>query len=50
MEPIAREQDALRMYLGLPSKTGAFEQTAPNKYRIRDYNKLYPDTLYLMKL
>jgi len=45
MEPIAREQDALRMYLGLPSKTGAFEQTAPNKYRIRDYNKLYPDTL-----
>jgi hypothetical protein len=45
MEPLAREQDALRMYLGLPSKTGAFEQTAPNKYRIRDYNKLYPDTL-----
>lgn len=45
MEPIAREQDALRMYLGLPTKTGAFEQTGPNKYRIRDYNKLYPDTL-----
>ena len=45
MEPLAREQDALRMYLGLPSKTGAFEQTGPNKYRIRDYNKLYPDTL-----
>lgn len=45
MEPIAREQDALRMYLGLPTKTGAFEQTEPNKYRIRDYNKLYPDTL-----
>jgi hypothetical protein len=45
MEPLAREQDALRMYLGLPSRTGAFEQTGPNKYRIRDYNKLYPDTL-----
>jgi hypothetical protein len=45
MDPIAREQDAFRMYLGLPSRTGAFEQTGPNKYRIRDYNKLYPDTL-----
>jgi hypothetical protein len=45
MSPIAREQDAFRMYLGLPSRTGAFEQTGANKYRIRDYNKLYPDTL-----
>jgi hypothetical protein len=45
MSPIAREQDAFRMYLGLPSKTGAFEQTGSNKYRIRDYDKLYPDTL-----
>lgn len=45
MNPLAREQDAFRMYLGLPSKTGAFEQTGSNKYRIRDYDKLYPDTL-----
>lgn len=45
MSSIAREQDALRMYLGMPSKTGAFEQTGPNKYRIRDYGQLYPETM-----
>jgi hypothetical protein len=45
MSSIAREQDALRMYLGLPSRTGAFEQTGPNKYRIRDYGQLYPKTM-----
>ena len=45
MSSIAREQDALRMYLGLPSRTGAFEQTGPNKYRIRDYGQLYPETM-----
>jgi hypothetical protein len=45
MSSLAREQDAFRMYLGLPSKTGAFEQTGSNKYRIRDYGQLYPETM-----
>jgi hypothetical protein len=45
MSSIAREQDAFRMYLGLPSRTGAFEQTGSNKYRIRDYGQLYPETM-----
>lgn len=45
MSKIAREQDAFRIYLDTPTKTGAFEKTGENKYRIRDYQNLFPDTM-----